>query len=444
MHVDATFSQLVWLIALAIAMQLAFNYSRVGPQGELWLYGLPNLLFKVPVILVAAWAISLMSGKRDKTLQLIVATSAIAIPVYLFSRILLVALSGSLSRTLFKGTDIYYALYSNMAPAWLSLAAVVAAVRLLELRPRQIGAAILPGALLIWMPLAQVNSDQTLWMVPYDPESFAREQMQRDALLAEDAFYVQARLLDRTLASLDGSPADRIGLYFVGVAGYSDQDVFMKEVRYVANFFKAHFDTRGHSVTLINNPKTVLESPIASITSLRRTLMQVGKIMDTEKDILFLYLTSHGSRNHQFSLDFGSMRLNALTPSVLRKIIDDSGIKRRIVIVSACYSGAFAEPLQDSNTLVITAAASDKQSHGCSDDAYFTFFGKAYFEGALRRTDSFIEAFGIAKSLIAEREARDGYESAEPRMFVGDEIRKALRQLAAERHARGLSEQARR
>ncbi|MBI3343396.1 MAG: hypothetical protein HY028_00695 [Gammaproteobacteria bacterium] len=45
-------------------------------------------------------------------------------------------------------------------------------------------------------------------------------------------------------------------LYFVGMGSYALQDVFMKEVRYIQRQFDERFDTRGRSVSLINNEKT--------------------------------------------------------------------------------------------------------------------------------------------------------------------------------------------
>ena len=413
---EASFSRLVGLIAVTIALQFAMDFYSVGPQGELSPYGLPGLLFKVPVILIAAWALSLLAKRPEATLMLAVAISAIAIPISVLGDLLLWLLGSPLIARNFHLQDSYYLLYAHLAPAWLGLAA--AAYNAGETRIER------------WL--------KDGGFLPLETE--ARERAQQNALLEERAFYSQPRILEHALASLDRSQPDRINLYFVGVAGYSEQDVFMKEVHYVSNFFKARFGTTGRSITLINNPKTVLESPAASVTSLRLALNQVGKKMDTDKDIL--YLTSHGSREHRLSLSFGSMRFDVLDPGVLRKILDDSGIKRRVVVVSSCYSGGFVEPLKNENTLVISASAPDKTSHGCSNEADFTFFGKAYFEDGLRKTDSFIEAFNIASPLIAERDAKEGYEAALPMMNVGTGIRAALNQYTAEQKQLALQRSA--
>lgn len=430
---DASFSRLVGLIALTVVLQLAIDFYSVGPQGQLSLFGLPGLLFKVPVILIAAWALSLLAKKPEATLSLTVAVSAMAIPIGIIGDLLLWALNSPLLGRRLHLQDSYYLLYAHLAPAWLGLAVAAAAARLLDLSGKKAALCLVCGVVLIWFPLALAGGYRTIWTAPYDPESAAREHASRNALLEERAFYSQPRILERALASLDRSQPDRINLYFVGVAGYSEQDVFMKEVHYVSNFFKARFGTVGRSISLINNPKTVLDSPAASVTSLRLALNQVGKMMDTDKDILFLYLTSHGSPEHRISLSFGSMRFEVLDPAVLRRILDDSGIKRRVVVVSSCYSGGFVEPLRNENTLVISASAPDKTSHGCSNEAEFTFFGKAYFEDGLRNTDSFIEAFNIANPLIAARDAKEGYEPAQPMMSIGTEIREALAHFTVQR-----------
>ncbi len=51
------------------------------------------------------------------------------------------------------------------------------------------------------------------------------------------------------------------------------------------------------------------------------------------------------------------LELAPLTAPALRSLLDAPGIKWRIVVVSACYSGGFIDALQDDYTLVLTAAA---------------------------------------------------------------------------------------
>jgi hypothetical protein len=210
------------------------------------------------------------------------------------------------------------------------------------------------------------------------------------------------------------------------MAGYANQDVFMREVDSVSRLFRERFDTEGRTVRLVNNARTVAEVPIASVTSLKATLARLSQVMDRDEDVLFLYMTSHGSQDHHFSLDFWPMRFNTLDPATLRKLLDDSGIRRRVIVVSACYAGGFIEPLKDENSLIITAAARDRNSFGCSNEADYTYFGKAYFDEALRETYSFVEAFEKAKPVIAEREKAAGFDGSNPQIFLGAKIGPAL------------------
>jgi len=103
--------------------------------------------------------------------------------------------------------------------------------------------------------------------------------------------------------------------------------------------------------------------------------------------------------------------------------------------VSACYSGGFIDALRDDHTLVITASAADRNSFGCSNDADFTYFGKAYFNDALQQTYSFEEAFRSALPLIAAREKENGYDASDPRIAMGSAIAPLLQNYARERVA---------
>ncbi|MFX5684818.1 C13 family peptidase, partial [Acinetobacter baumannii] len=65
--------------------------------------------------------------------------------------------------------------------------------------------------------------------------------------------------------------------------------------------------------------------------------------------------------------------------------LDGLGIKRRVVILSACFAGVFVPVLASDDTAVLTAASSDRTSFGCQADADWTFFGDALVNHALRK-----------------------------------------------------------
>ncbi len=416
--IKASWSQLVALIALGLVATFVADLATVGAKGQFVFYNVPGVLFYVPLILVASWSLACLARRPEQTLTLMIALSALVVPLDIVR---------SLYSILYRDLPSWMRQISYLAyylpHVWLVLAAAVGAIRILAIRLRTVVPALLIAAIVIGLPQAMVWRGQ-LWTPVYD----GNDRSYR-ALSSEDAFYLQPKLLERELAALKPGRKGTIDLYFVGLAGYARQDVFMREVNSISKLFRERFDADGHTVRLINNAKTVAEAPIASVTALRATLARLAEVMDRDEDVLFLFLTSHGSQEHRFSLEFWPVNFNPLDPKALRQLLDDSGIKRRVIVVSSCYSGGFIDPLKDENSLVITASAANRNSFGCSNEADFTYFGKAYFDQALRETYSFIEAFEKAKPLIAEREKKEDYDGSEPQIFIGENIGPPLAEL---------------
>ena len=61
-------------------------------------------------------------------------------------------------------------------------------------------------------------------------------------------------------------------------------------------------------------------------------------------------------------------------------ILDESHIRWRVIIVSACYSGIFIPVLKNDSTLIMTAADSRHSSFGCDDTRDLTYFGEALLQ----------------------------------------------------------------
>jgi hypothetical protein len=151
--------------------------------------------------------------------------------------------------------------------------------------------------------------------------------------------------------------------------------------------------------------------------------------MDVDEDILFLYMTSHGTRKRGFSLSYDGMSLPDINTQELADILDSTSIKYKVVMVSACYSGGFVKPMGNKNTLIMTAAAEDRKSFGCSDDNDITDFAKAFFVKSLPTSSTFEEAFGKAKIIVEKEEkSRKVKEYSSPQLVMGTAIRKQLTQ----------------
>ncbi|AMP14309.1 C13 family peptidase [Collimonas pratensis] len=223
----------------------------------------------------------------------------------------------------------------------------------------------------------------------------------------ETALYGQRALLDKTLATIAPHAPGKINLYLLAVAGDGSQEVFRRETAFVRTQFDRDFGTQGRSMVLVNSRNTVAEQPMATVTSIRESLNAIAAKMDKENDILFLYLSSHGSQSHELSLAQNGMTLRNLEAKELAKLLAATGIRWKVVVVSACYAGGFIDPLKDAHTMVIAAARRDRTSFGCADDNDFTYFGRAFFQKSVPASASFSEAFDKAKALVTAWEADD-------------------------------------
>jgi len=239
----------------------------------------------------------------------------------------------------------------------------------------------------------------------------------------------QSKLLETAISDLLPSRRDRDELYFVSFGADGDQDVFMREARTAREIFDERMQTKGRSVLMINNPHTLREIPLATIGNLEAALKRLGKIMDANKDVLVLFITSHGSENN-LSVTLPGRPQDALNSKRLSQLLKRSGIRRSVVIISACYSGSFIPALENKQTVVITAARADRASFGCSDEREWTYFGDAFFNHALRKTHSLVHAFELARETVAEWENRERLDRSEPQISVGAEIAGRLKGIA--------------
>ena len=207
--------------------------------------------------------------------------------------------------------------------------------------------------------------------------------------------------------------------------------MFGKELHTVSRLMRERFDAAGRSLLLSNDPATLGTLPIASATNLRAALEHVGELMDADEDILFLYISTHGSENGELSVELPPLELAQIRPPALARMLHASGIKWKVLVISACYSGGYIEPLRDDNTLIVTATDARNQSFGCDNGEDLTWFGKAYFDEALRGTRSFTEAFELARAAVAQREREQRLSPSNPQMYLGPAMRGKLRGLEA-------------
>jgi hypothetical protein len=234
--------------------------------------------------------------------------------------------------------------------------------------------------------------------------------------------------LETSLAALAPQRPGQPDLYVVGVGGDSTEDVFRNEVRYLETLMATRFGAKDRIVGLINHEESLFAAPrpLATLSNLRAALAGVAARMDPEQDLLLLYLTMHGTRDHMLHVQFAPHFQEFITPDELREALDDAGIRNRIVVVSACFAGGFVPELRDPHTLVLTAARKDRTSFGCGTSSEATYFGRAWMIEGLNTGTDMIAAFQAARTRIAEREREEGYPTSFPQIHIGAKIEAPL------------------
>ena len=240
----------------------------------------------------------------------------------------------------------------------------------------------------------------------------------------------QADRIDKTVQRFWPQRRGATDVYFVGFAGNGDQRVFRRETLFGERIFGWRMGTAVRALDLINDRDDHESFPLADITGLRYALARIGAAMDPKDDVLVLWLTSHGSPQVGIQVLNNAPRIDTnLAPSDVRSALDDSGIRWRIVIVSACFAGSFIEPLKSDTTAIITAADSTHTSFGCADNRELTYFGEALLRDAMPKALSLQAAFEQARKGIADREVAERIMPSNPQMWVGASMAQKLTKL---------------
>jgi hypothetical protein len=243
---------------------------------------------------------------------------------------------------------------------------------------------------------------------------------------SEAILFAQAARIDGLLEAVRRETSPKSQAFFLGFAGVGDQKVFAQEIGLASRVVGERYGIAARSVSLINDQRDLERAPLATVSGLEYALRGLGSRMNVDQDVLFLSISSHGAQDPAITVSNSQLPLKDLTDEDLADVLRESGIKWRVIIISACYAGGFIERLKDPQTIVIAAAAADRTSFGCSNDRDLTYFGEAFYRDALPTAPSLREAFETAKAAIATRERREHVEASNPQAYFGDQLQKKL------------------
>ncbi|HUI60790.1 MAG TPA: C13 family peptidase [Steroidobacteraceae bacterium] len=416
-----SFDQLATLLLINLLVWAALDTLHAEEGSRLMLDGLYGWAFYLLIGLFACGIVARAYCRQADTRSLLIPVLAVA-PCVLI-------LFWLLSDTAWVATHPVTTLL--LAVIYLLVLAVrVIQAAYSQTRPK---AVVLAAVFVVAAPwvLQALNLDTRLWLT--DDVDSGQSADEQDA---ESVLYDQPARIVASVDHLAPRKAGASNVFYVGFAGDGGQEVFKREALFAEDVFAQHFGSGDRSVQLINADDDRDSYPIATVTGLSQTLKLVASRMNPEEDVLVLLLSSHGSEDG-LAVENGNLPLLQLGPAELQHALDDSGIKWRVVIVSACYAGVFMDALTSDDTLVMTASDASHSSFGCDDDRDLTYFGEALLKDSLPGSASLEQAFNKAAQLIRDREAREHKTPSNPQMSIGAGMRRKLLEIEGAGHPPG-------
>jgi hypothetical protein len=427
--IAAPLTPLAFVVVAAVYLASGFvlDHFVLDAPRELYAWALGDRSFAILLVLCLGALLAALSGRPRLWLRLATLLLLIGLPLQLIEGLLrdtaLPQLSlGGVSLSEHAGTlllALYALLVSLQLARWAGVevgrgrraaGAMLAAVLVLLAAP------LLPGSAW-WWPQEAWNDDGAVWLPPVRNYS------------AESLLYAQPGRVEAAVAALAPQQPGEIDLFAVGFAGDGAEGVFRNEIEHFERMIAQRFGLPRRTVALVNHPSTIDTVPLATLGNLRLALNRLGAHMDRSEDMLLLFLTSHGSADHELHVALDDLPLDPIAPEDLRNALDESGIEWRILVVSACYSGGFIDALAGPRTLVITAARQDRPSFGCGAASEITWFGQAFLVDGLNATLDLPAAFTQARRDIRAREREREERPSWPQLVLGEEMAVRLEQL---------------
>lgn len=135
-------------------------------------------------------------------------------------------------------------------------------------------------------------------------------------------------------------------------------------------------------------------------------------------DACLVHLTSHGTRQ-----GFFVRGASGITPSTLNSVLERScGDQPTVVLISACYSGVFLDRVMlKPNRIILTAAAEDRTSFGCSSENQYTYWDGCLID-SFTQSDNWAVLYGAIKRCVETKEAQKRFMPSLPKAYFGDAI----------------------
>jgi hypothetical protein len=237
-----------------------------------------------------------------------------------------------------------------------------------------------------------------------------------------DVWGVQDALIGKCMELLPARATDRPNIYAVAINPHGRQLLFSREAKTALQRFATNYGgTARGGILLSNSSSDMLQVPLATQQNIAQVMGEIGRRTQARPDdVLMVYLTSHGGPNAALESGLpGNIPILAISAESLASALADANVRRRVIVISACFAGSWIPSLANDDTIIITAAAADRTSFGCAEDRPLTYFGEAFLNGPLRRGASLATSFEAAKKMVAQWEQEQKFTLSMPQAYIG-------------------------
>lgn len=202
---------------------------------------------------------------------------------------------------------------------------------------------------------------------------------------------------------------------------HSQSRAFRNDVLLAEKLVK-NIDANALTIKLANAARDQsTEWPQATVENFALVMSKTAEVARPQDRVL-LFISTH-SNPGLLHITAGGKNLQPITTKLLSEALAPLNKVPTLVVLSACYSGAFIEPLKAPNRVVLTASDTRRTTFNCKYNGDNTPFAEALFGQAGADSRSFTDWMEEAQKSIAAQEKRRKLPASRPLIFVGDEAK---------------------
>jgi hypothetical protein len=163
------------------------------------------------------------------------------------------------------------------------------------------------------------------------------------------------------------------------------------------------------------------QDPSVEPASAERILQRIAALQPPPGTGCLVFITSHGQQGRGIWLAYSG---EYLEPASLAQALSvGCAAVPTVVILSSCYSGAFAAgAMRAPNRIILSAARADRPSFGCQADRTYTVFDECLL-GALPRAPTWRAVYGTSLGCVRGREKQLAVLPSQPQAAFGAAVR---------------------